>query len=118
MAALTAEPKSLTAPLQLSDTDAALLADRAKLAAAARQLEGRQVKLLPDERWDCCCCWRVHVTTSDHTVTVSYCTPAAAAQLGLTRTGAMQPKHARNCHDTRLLVCSSGTCFYASDAYV
>jgi hypothetical protein len=50
MHALTAEAKSLTAPLQPTDNDAALLADRSKLAAAARQLDGRQVKLLPDER--------------------------------------------------------------------
>jgi hypothetical protein len=50
MHALTAEAKSLAAPLQSTDSDAALLADRAKLAAAARQLDGRQVKLLPDER--------------------------------------------------------------------
>jgi hypothetical protein len=50
MQALTAEAKSLSAPLQLKDNDAALLADRSKLAAAARRLDGRQVKLLPDER--------------------------------------------------------------------
>jgi hypothetical protein len=36
--------------LQPIDNDAALLADRSKLAAAARRLDGRQVKLLPDER--------------------------------------------------------------------
>jgi hypothetical protein len=50
MQALTAEAKSLSALLQLTDNDAALLADRSKLAAAARRLDGRQVKLLPDER--------------------------------------------------------------------
>jgi hypothetical protein len=50
MQALTAEAKLLIAPLQLTDDDAALLADRSKLAAAARRLDGRQVKLLPDER--------------------------------------------------------------------
>ncbi|KAF8056228.1 ttc30a [Scenedesmus sp. PABB004] len=50
MQALAAEPKALRAPLALGDGDAALLADAAKLAAAARQLEGRAVKLLPDER--------------------------------------------------------------------
>jgi hypothetical protein len=33
-----------------SDTDASLLADPAKLAAASRRLDGRAVKLLPDER--------------------------------------------------------------------
>lgn len=50
MQALMAEAKWLAAPLQRTDNDAALLEDRSKLAAAARQLDGRQVKLLPDER--------------------------------------------------------------------
>jgi len=50
MQALQQEPKSLRAPLSLSDTDADLLADSGKLSSAARQLEGRAVKLLPDER--------------------------------------------------------------------
>lgn len=50
MQALMAEAKSLAAPPQRTDNDAALLEDRSKLAAAARQLDGRQVKLLPDER--------------------------------------------------------------------
>lgn len=50
MQALQQEPKSLKAPLSLADSDAGLLADPSKLAAAARQLEGRAVKLLPDER--------------------------------------------------------------------
>jgi hypothetical protein len=48
--ALQQDVRCLRAPLCPSDTDAALLADSSKLAAAARQLEGRAVKLLPGER--------------------------------------------------------------------
>lgn len=48
---LQQDAKSLEAPLTLSDSDTDLLSDPSKLAAAARQLDGRPVKLLPDDRW-------------------------------------------------------------------
>lgn len=48
--ALQQDVKSLKAPLTPQDSDADLLADTTKLAAAGRQLDGRAVKLLPDER--------------------------------------------------------------------
>jgi hypothetical protein len=48
--ALQQDVKSLKAPITPDDSDAGLLSDPSKLAAAARQLEGRAVKLLPDER--------------------------------------------------------------------
>lgn len=50
MQVLATEPRSLAPPLLLADSDASLAAEPAKLAAAARQLDGRPVKLLPDER--------------------------------------------------------------------
>eukprot|EP00775_Hariotina_reticulata_P011747 gene11747-11893_t len=50
MQALAAEAKKLIYPLVSCDTDQLLLQDPAKLAAACRQLDGRAVKLLPDDR--------------------------------------------------------------------
>jgi len=58
MQALAAESRALKHPLLSSDTDQTLLQDPAKLAAARRQLDGRAVKLVPDERWVAgCSCW-------------------------------------------------------------
>lgn len=51
MQALQQDAKALVAPLSTTTTDAELLSDPGKLRAAARQLDGRAVKLLPDERW-------------------------------------------------------------------
>lgn len=35
----------------MGDLDTDLLSDASKLAAATRQLDGRPIKLLPDDRW-------------------------------------------------------------------
>ena len=47
--ALAQERGPLPAPLAAGDRDTAVVADPAKLRAACRLLEGRPVKLLPDE---------------------------------------------------------------------
>ena len=73
MQALCSDAKSIGLPLQSSDTTESLLADPVKVAAAARQLDGRAVKLLPDERCvlgmdettnfvSCTSVWYLHVT--------------------------------------------------------
>lgn len=48
-AALASERGPMPPPLARGDDDAAIVADASKLRCAARLMEGRPVKLLPDQ---------------------------------------------------------------------